>query len=137
MITDLDNARITRIDFELDDRDTSKPTRITKDISHLLPDGSYLVMKTENIKKFFEIELEFEKAKKFPPFASLHEGYAVLKEEVEEFWHEVKHLKYNISETELDSLLNIEHELIQIAAMAVKNLQLVDRMKAKIHGKIL
>ena len=144
MITDLENAKITRIDFELDDRDTSKQTRITKDISHLLPDESYLVMKTENIKKFFEIEIEIEKAKKFPPFASLHEGYAVLKEEVEEFWDSVKSYKYcndfkenEIQDAQLELLSHSEKELIQIAAMAVKNLQLVDSMRAKIKGKIL
>ncbi len=80
-----------------------------------------------------QIKLEIKKAKKFPPFASLHEGYAVLKEEVEEFWDEVKNFKYNESHEESESLKNIEKELIQIAAMAVKNLQLVDKMKAKIQ----
>ncbi|MBP9886971.1 MAG: hypothetical protein KBF93_11790 [Leptospiraceae bacterium] len=90
-----------------------------------------------NISKFFEIAKELEKAKKYPPFSSLHEGYAVLKEEVEEFWDLVKGYKYNESWEESEDLKKIEKELIQIAAMAVKNLQLVDSMKAKIQGKIL
>lgn len=33
--------------------------------------------------------------------------------------------------------IEVEKELIQIAAMAVKNLQLVESMKAKIQGKFL
>jgi hypothetical protein len=76
---------------------------------------------------------ELEKAKKFPPFASLHEGYAVLKEEVEEFWYEVKLQKYDDSHEALARLDRTEKELIQIAAVVIKNLQLVETMKAKIQ----
>lgn len=82
----------------------------------------------------FKISEELEKAKKFPPFVSLHEGYAVLKEEVEEFWNEVKKIKYHVSQDELERLEKIEEELIQIAAMAIKNLQLVETMKAAIEN---
>lgn len=91
------------------------------------------IFELETAEKIFK---ELEKAKKFPPFASLHEGYAVLKEEVEEFWDIVKTYKYHHDEiSESDSLVHAEKELIQIAAMAVKNLQLVETMKAKIQGK--
>ena len=82
----------------------------------------------------FKISEALEKAKKFPLFASLHEGYAVLKEEVEEFWDIVKSYKYNeTDESQIEYLNHAEKELIQIAAMAVKNLQLVETMKAKIQ----
>lgn len=50
----------------------------------------------------------------WPPMASLHEGYAILKEEVDEFWDEVKR-----KEADQDPLALYE-ELIQVAAMAVK-----------------
>ena len=43
---------------------------------------------------------------------SLHEGYAVLLEEVDEFWDEVK------MQTESRSPDNILKELVQVAAMA-------------------
>ena len=83
-----------------------------------------------------KIANEFSKAKKFPPFVSLHEGYAVLKEEIEEFWDIVKSYKYNeTDDSQIEYLKHAEKELIQIAAMAVKNLQLVESMKAKIQGK--
>mgnify|MGYP003375795529 CR=1 FL=1 len=92
-----------------------------------------LVLDSPSFPYFFKIHNELEKAKKFPPFASLHEGYAVMKEEVEEFWELVKCFKYTNSEIDLESLEEVEGELIQIAAMAVKNLQLVETMKAKIQ----
>ncbi len=47
---------------------------------------------------------------KHAPVQTIHEGYAVLLEEVDEFWHEVKNSRpYN------DALLS---ELVQVAAMA-------------------
>ncbi len=93
-----------------------------------------IICKDIQVEDYLEqIAKEHEKAKKFPPFASLHEGYAVLKEEVEEFWYEVKLTKYDDSHEALERLERTEKELIQIAAMAVKNLQLVETMKAKIN----
>ncbi|GAA3175934.1 hypothetical protein [Rhodococcus baikonurensis] len=47
---------------------------------------------------------------KYPPFNSSHEGYAVLKEEVDELWDDVK-------------ANNVEHsieEAVQVAAMAIR-----------------
>ena len=51
---------------------------------------------------------------KFPPFNSAHEGFAVLKEEVDELWDEVKRKKSMRSDTEM------QYEATQIAAMAVR-----------------
>lgn len=51
---------------------------------------------------------------KFPPFNSAHEGYAVLLEEVDELWQEVK-VKQGMR---LASKLR--KEAIQVAAMAVR-----------------
>ena len=85
---------------------------------------------------FFRIASELEKAKKYPPFASLHEGYAVLKEEVEEFWDSVKTYKYGSTDSIQSNVLDdCEKELIQIAAMALKNLHLVNEAKKTIQGK--
>ena len=64
-----------------------------------------------------EIELavmaELKKAmKKFPKFNSAHEGYAVLKEEVDELWDVIK-LKGSTPRM-------MEGEAIQVAAMAMR-----------------
>lgn len=52
--------------------------------------------------------------KKHGPIRSFHEGYAVLLEEVDELWDEVK------KKTENRNIDNIKEELVQIAAMAAK-----------------
>lgn len=48
--------------------------------------------------------------KKFPPFNSAHEGFAVLQEEVDELWQEVKH----------GTKVREREEAIQVAAMALR-----------------
>ena len=59
-----------------------------------------------------KIQTEFESAtKKFGKFNSTHEGYAVLKEEVDELWDAIKG---NVSKNFL------EEEAIQVAAMALR-----------------
>lgn len=50
---------------------------------------------------------------KFPPFNSAHEGYAILLEEVDELWDEVKNNKH-------DDGARQRKEAIQVAAMAVR-----------------
>jgi len=50
---------------------------------------------------------------KFPYFNSYHEGYAVIKEELDELWEEVK--KYPKQDNE-----NLKKEAIQIGAMALR-----------------
>lgn len=50
----------------------------------------------------------------YPRFNSMHEGYAVLLEEVDELWEEVKK-KQPLRESYI-----IEKECIQIAAMAIR-----------------
>lgn len=68
-------------------------------------------------RQFFRISQEIEKelqeaTSKFGQFASAHEGYAVIKEEVDELWDAVK-----------DKNQGYEHqrnECIQIAAMAIR-----------------
>lgn len=57
---------------------------------------------------------EIERARgelKYPPMASLHEGYSVILEEVEEFWDEVKKKPAARSKEQMWK------ELVQISAM--------------------
>lgn len=62
-----------------------------------------------------EIKDELLKAtKKFGKFNSAHEGYAVILEEVDELWDEVKKNQKNYD------LENQKKECIQIAAMAIR-----------------
>ena len=60
------------------------------------------------------MELSSARAK-FAPFNSAHEGYAVLKEEVDELWEEIKR-KNNSKEA-------MRKEAIQVAAMAFRFIQ--------------
>lgn len=48
--------------------------------------------------------------KKFPPFHSSHEGFAIILEEVDELWDAVKQ----------NQLPNARREAIQVAAMAIR-----------------
>lgn len=56
----------------------------------------------------------FQASQNWPPFNSAHEGYAVLLEEVEELWEQVK-----INQTKRD-LDKMRKEAIQVAAMAIR-----------------
>jgi hypothetical protein len=47
---------------------------------------------------------------KHPPINSLHEGYAVILEELDEFWEEVRAQQFDPHRS--------YHELVQVAAMA-------------------
>jgi len=82
-----------------------------------------------------EVIAEFAKAMaKFGSFNSDHEGYAVLKEEVDELWDEIKR----------DNPTKAREEAIQVAAMGLRfifdsdNRQLDTRQWAmETRGKIL
>lgn len=55
---------------------------------------------------------EYESAtRKFGPFNSAHEGYAVIKEELDELWDEIKGSQ---------SVDRMTKEAIQVAAMALR-----------------
>lgn len=54
---------------------------------------------------------------KFPPFKSPHEGYAILLEEVDELWDEVKKLKPGGDRKKM------KEEIIQVATMAIRFLE--------------
>jgi hypothetical protein len=73
-------------------------------------------MRTDEALK--QIENEFLRASDlYPDLHSNHEAYAVIKEEVDELWDEIKKSK----ETKGNKL--IQKELIQIGAMVVRYLE--------------
>jgi hypothetical protein len=62
-----------------------------------------------------EISKEFQRAAGlYSPFASLHEGWAILEEEVEELWDEVK------KSPKRRDAAKIREEAVQVAAMAFR-----------------
>ncbi len=59
-----------------------------------------------------EVRDELTRARsRFGPIASLHEGYAVILEELDEFWEDVR-------SNDPDRLIRAYRELVQVAAMA-------------------
>ena len=76
-------------------------------------------MNEEELKQFWsimaDVKDEVSRAKsKYPKFNSLHEGYAILLEEIEELWDHTKVKQANRNGAE------IEIELMQVIAMAVR-----------------
>lgn len=68
------------------------------------------------IEKAIElVKKELESANsKFPLFTSPHHGYAVILEELDELWDEIKNDKHPMSKS------NQKDEAVQVAAMAIK-----------------
>ncbi len=61
------------------------------------------------------VKIELLKAQeRFPPFHSTHEGYAVILEELDEMWEEIK-LHHPFKPTH-----KLFKEAIQVAAMAIR-----------------
>jgi hypothetical protein len=71
----------------------------------------YYVAQKMTFPDLVEAELKNARAK-HQPIQSAHEGYAVIAEEVEEFWDEVKKKRQDRDKTLM------LHELVQLAAMA-------------------
>jgi len=62
-----------------------------------------------------EIEAEVANATDhYPPFNSAHEGFSILKEEVDELWDEVR-----VKQGKRD-VAKMRHEAMQVAAMAIR-----------------
>lgn len=73
-----------------------------------------------------DIQGELERAAKWPPFNSAHEGYATLLEEVDELWEHVKVKQRD------RNLAEMRAEAIQVAAMAVKFVQMIDAGRGRV-----
>ncbi len=71
---------------------------------------------------------ELERAEsRFAPFNSSHEGYAVIKEELDELWDEIKNNKSP------DTLKRQRKEAIQVGAMALRFLKMLEAKDAMIR----
>lgn len=57
----------------------------------------------------------------YGPFKSIHEAYAVILEELDEVWDEIKHKQADCDK--------IEAELLQVAAMCVKTIDYIREVK--------
>jgi hypothetical protein len=74
-----------------------------------------------------EILDEYDKAtRRFGPFASAHEGWAVIREEVDELWKEVKNNKRPPAQYQR----KMDKEAMQVAAMAIRFMHDVSRKEA-------
>ena len=83
----------------------------------IVKEGEYIITKwnwISNIQRLVEIEI-IRAITKFDSFNNPHEGYAVLLEEVEELWENVK-----LNQKNPDRLRLIKQEAIQVAAMAIR-----------------
>lgn len=70
-----------------------------------------LAQEAEMETALFEVKTEIVKAtKKFGPFPTPHHGYAVILEELDEAWQEIKHGPPE----------RVREEMVQVAAMAVR-----------------
>jgi hypothetical protein len=80
----------------------------------LLDAGLLVRIEANAVAPTFEVEVSNELARargKFPPIHSLHEGYAVIAEELDEFWDDVR-------AKDPERLQRAYRELVQVAAMA-------------------
>lgn len=74
----------------------------------------FIIMKESNIRDILDLILEeyIRATSKFPrPFSSGHEGYGVIKEELDELWDEIK---------QDGGKQRKKEEAVQLAAMAVR-----------------
>ena len=66
-------------------------------------------------KAVSELYDELERAlKSYPPFNTQHEGYAVIKEELDELWEEIR------KKPTVRSKKRMREEAIQVAAMGIR-----------------
>lgn len=72
------------------------------------------------------VRAELASAAKWPGFNSAHEGYAILAEEVDELW---SHVKTNQKKRDL---LAMRAEAIQVAAMAIKFVQMINAGRGRV-----
>ena len=64
---------------------------------------------------FRDVQYELGRAcQEYPPFASEHEGYAIIKEEIDELWEEIRKKPKDRDKTK------IYKEAMQVAAMSVR-----------------
>lgn len=88
-------------------------------------------MRRKHVMQKIKTELMLTDAQK-PSFHSTHEGYAILKEEVDELWDEIK-----TSKAFDRANLMMVNEAVQVAAMAIKFIENLYRVEGEIRMKIV
>lgn len=73
-----------------------------------------------------QVEEELDRARKWPPFNSAHEGFAVLLEEVDEL---KAHVWTNQKKRDLAAM---RAEAIQVAAMACRFVEMIDAGRGRV-----
>lgn len=101
-----------------------------------------VVSQTE--KTFGDIRHELQRAAKWPGFNSAHEGYAILAEEVDELieasGYRLRQLLLGVSSLWVQVKLNqnkrdidaMRAEAVQVAAMAVKFIEMIDAGRGRV-----
>ena len=93
------------------ERITAEGRRVLEEAAMIEPDELLHLRMKETDRVLDQVRAEIGHAvEKFPKFASHHEGYAILLEEVDELWDEVK----------TNNHTKAKAEAIQVAAMAVR-----------------
>lgn len=75
----------------------------------------------EEDRAIFLTKEELHKASAmYMPFRSYHEGYAIVKEELDELWDEIKNTHYNRYDGKNEHNEDIKKEAIQVSAMILR-----------------
>lgn len=87
------------------------------------PDGDKKSIAEDDMDEIMNniLELVNKISDKFPPYNSVHEGYAVMLEEFDELWDEVKRKDKNYTA--------MYNEAMQVACTAIRFMQLVKKRK--------
>jgi hypothetical protein len=56
----------------------------------------------------------------YKPFSTYHEGYAIIKEEFDELWEEIKHSHYDRGDRNEEEDTKIQTEAVQVGAMILR-----------------
>jgi NTP pyrophosphatase (non-canonical NTP hydrolase) len=87
---------------------------------------SRIALDTSRRTTLEEVRQELVRADAWPGFNSAHEGYSILMEEVDELW---THVKVNQKRRDLAEM---RAEAIQVAAMAVKFVEMIDSGRGRV-----
>jgi len=80
-----------------------------------------------NVKEDLIREIEFAESK-FPEYNSMHEGYAIILEELDELWNEIKNKDRNE--------LKVYREALQVACTAIRFCKMVQRIPDEYRGDL-
>jgi NTP pyrophosphatase (non-canonical NTP hydrolase) len=106
-------------------------TMMMDDIDYGMKIADQLKTKREELPSsmvpmLWDVAAELDSASKWPGFNSAHEGYGVLAEEFDELW---EHVKVNQKRRDLTAM---RAEAIQVAAMALKFVQMIDAGRGRV-----